>query len=398
MLEESAALARLLALVPPPTPETVPLSHALGRFALADHFATLPLPSFANSAMDGYALHAADCGRTGLPLIVSGAQPAGPDLGLAVRPGHCIRLFTGAPLPRDAAAVVMQEDTLLSPDGTSLTLTAAAAPGEFIRHQGADLCVGQRLLAAGQALTPARLGLLASQGLASLTCGARPRAAILTSGDELCPPGPNPLPPGHIYDSNGPMLRALLPEAGAPASHHHVPDELAHLTATAQRLLAENDLLIFAGGVSVGDHDLVKPALAALGIPLAFWKVHLKPGKPFLFTAHQGKLIFGLPGNPVSAFVTAVLFVLPALRQRAGASPAASLPRRTLATLASPLSNPGDRPHYLRGLYHSEDATLTPLGLQQSHALAALAQSNARLRLAPHTTAPAGSSHPILLL
>ena len=398
MLEESAALARLLALVPPATAEVLPLEECLGRFALADYFATLPLPSFANSAMDGYALHAADCGPPGLPLIVSGAQPAGPDLGLAVRPGHCVRLFTGAPLPRDAAAVVMQEDTLMSPDGTSISLTEAVAPGEFIRHRGADLSVGQRLLATGQAITPARLGLLASQGLAALTCGVRPRAAVLTTGDELCPPGPAPLAPGQIYDSNGPMLRALLQEVGCRASAHHAPDELTHITETAQRLLAENDILVFVGGVSVGDHDLVKPALAELGIPLEFWRVRLKPGKPFLFTTHQGKLIFGLPGNPVSAFVTALLFLLPACRKLAGAAAAAALPRRTPATLCSPISNNGDRPHYLRGLYQSEDATFTPLGLQQSHALTALAQGNALLRLDPYAAAPAGSFHPVILL
>ena len=397
MLEESEALQRILGKVPPPAPEQVPLDQSIGRYATADLYATLPLPGFDNSAMDDYALHAADCGRSGISLTLSGEQPAGPSKNLTVRPGQTIRLFTGAPLPRDTAAVIMQEDTLRSPDGLSIVLTETATTGEFIRWQGADLCAGQQILTAGCRVTPARLAVLASQGLTVLPCAARPRAAVLTTGDELIPGGQPLTSPGQLYNSNGPMLQALLQEAGASASAHHSPDHLETLTETAHLLLAGNDLLVLAGGVSTGDHDLVKPALEALGIPLEFWRVHLKPGKPFLFTTHQGKLIFGLPGNPASAFVTAVLFLLPALRQLAGASGPEVPPRTTPATVTAAVHNSGGRPHYLRGHYQYSTASFTPIGLAQSHAAFALAQSNALLRLAPGTSAAPGSLHPVVL-
>ena len=397
MLEESEARQRILSLIPNVTAESVRLDQALGRYAAVEVFATLPLPPFDNSAMDGYAIHQSDCGAAGRKLLLTGGQPAGPDLGLEVSPGHCIRIFTGAPLPRGTGAIVMQEDTIRSEDGSTITLTESTDRGEFIRHAGADLCAGQRILTAGAPITPTRLALLASQGFAALLCGPRPRACIVTTGNELIPPGQTPTLPGQIYNSNGPMLGALLAGAGAETTALHSPDDLPFLTKTLQDALTSHDVVVLAGGVSVGDHDFVKPALQALGIPLQFWRIRIKPGKPFLFTTHAGKLIFGLPGNPASAFVTALLFVLPALRKLAGASESGALPVTTPATLTAAADNPGDRPHYLRGHYQFSTASFTPVGLQQSHALAALASSNALLRLAPEALAPAGSVHPVVL-
>ncbi|MES2470543.1 MAG: gephyrin-like molybdotransferase Glp [Verrucomicrobiota bacterium] len=397
MLEESEARQRILSLIPPVTAESVRLDQAIGRYAAADVFATLPLPPFDNSAMDGYAIHDTDCGPPRLPLTIAGEQPAGPDFGLEVTPGYCVRIFTGAPLPRGTGAVVMQEDTVRSDDGQSITLTESTEPGEFIRHAGADLCVGQRLLTAGDLITPTRLAVLASQGSSTLLCGPRPRACIVTTGNELIPPGQPLMVPGQIYNSNGPMLGALLAQAGAKTTALHSPDDLPGLTQILGNALTSHDVVVLAGGVSVGDHDFVKPALEALGIPLQFWRVRMKPGKPFLFTTQTGKLIFGLPGNPASAFVTALLFVLPALRKLAGASDTGALPVTTPATLTVAAGNPGDRPHYLRGHYQYSTASFTPVGLRQSHALAALASSNALLRLAPDAVATAGSVHPVVL-
>lgn len=397
MLDESEALRRILSLVPPPRPADFPLVEANGLFAFGDLFATLPLPPCDNSAMDGYALHLTDCGKSPHSVRILGEQPAGRDRQLSASPGQCVRIFTGAPLPAGTGAVIMQEDTELAPDKTEITILTAAEPGEFIRAQGSDLCAGQKILAAGERITPQRLALLAGQGLPTVSCGCPPSVRILTTGDELVPPGQPLLSGGQIYNSNGPMLRALAAQAGAVASASHSPDDLSTLTNCVREALPDHDILVLAGGVSVGDHDLVKPALAALGIEPEFWRVRIKPGKPFLFTRQGGKLIFGLPGNPASAFVTAILFLLPALRRLAGASMGNALPITTRATLTAPLRNPGDRPHHLRGIFEFGASTFTPSGLQQSHATAALASANALLRLEPEATAPAGSLHSVIL-
>ncbi|RYD29624.1 MAG: molybdopterin molybdenumtransferase MoeA [Verrucomicrobiaceae bacterium] len=397
MLEESEARRRILSLVPAPAAVELPLEKSVGRYAARDLFATLALPPCANSAMDGYALHAVDCGKAPHTVRIQGEQPAGPDRGLAVRPGGCVRIFTGAPLPADTAAVIMQEDTALFPDLAEVSILTAADPGEFIRAEGSDLCAGQKILNAGDRITPQRLSLLAGQGLTSVPCGRAPRVHVLTTGDELIPAGQPLTVRGCIHNSNGPMLRALAAQAGAESGTSHAPDRLDILTDSIRRALEDHDVLVLAGGVSVGDHDLVKPALESLGISLEFWRIRLKPGKPFLFTRHGGKLIFGLPGNPVSAFVTAVLFLLPALRRFAGASMELSAPLRARATLTMPAANKGDRPHYLRGVFDFPTGGFTPLGLQQSHATGALAAANALLRLEPETDESAGSVQQVIL-
>jgi molybdopterin molybdotransferase len=397
MLEESDALARILSLVPAAAAEDVPLIQACARFAIGDLHATFPLPPCDNSAMDGYALHEADCSKAPHTVRITGAQPAGAGRGLTVRPGECVRIFTGAPVPAGTAAVIMQEDTALSADKSVITVLEAVALGEFVRATGSDLCAGQKILHSGDRITPSLIGLLAGQGLTSVTCGRQPQVHILTTGDELITPGQPLTAAGQIYNSNGPMLSALAAGAGAKTTTSHAPDDLAVLTDSIQSALSASDVLVMAGGVSVGDHDLVKPALQSLGIQQEFWRVRLKPGKPFLFTRHDGKLIFGLPGNPVSAFVTAVLFLLPALRRMAGAGMENALPVSTTATLISPANNRGDRPHYLRGHVDFATRQFAPIGSQQSHGTAALAASNALLRLDPDTTAEAGTAHRVLL-
>lgn len=397
MLEESEALARILSLVPAAAAEEVPLVQACGRFALRDLHATFPLPPCDNSAMDGYALHEADYGKAPHTVRITGAQPAGAGRGLSVAPGECVRIFTGAPVPAGTAAVIMQEDTSLSPDQSEMTILEAAALGEFVRSTGSDLCTGQKILQAGSRLTPQLIGLLSGQGLTSVPCGRQPLVHILTTGDELIAPGQPLTASGQIYNSNGPMLAALAADAGGLTTASHSPDDLDFLTKSIQSALSASDVLVLAGGVSVGDHDLVKPALQSLGIQQEFWRVRLKPGKPFLFTRHDGKLIFGLPGNPVSAFVTAVLFLLPALRRMAGSALENALPVSTTATLISPANNRGNRPHYLRGHFDFATRQFAPIGSQQSHGTAALAASNALLRLDPDTTAAAGTMHRVLL-
>ncbi len=396
MISESEALAAILAAVPAAEWETLPLAAAAGHFAARDVIATLPLPGFDNSSMDGWALHAADCGQTGAPLRITGEQPAGEDRGLTVGPGEAVRIFTGAPLPAGAAAVVMQEDA--ARDGEHVIIREAAQAGEFIRRAGSDVCAGQLLIRRGDVLTPQRIGVVAAQGMAEVECGRQPRAAIICTGEELVPPG-QPLPhAGALYNSNGPMLAALLDSSRAAraVSVLTVRDDLTALTDCLRARLEESDALLIAGGVSVGDHDLVKPALHALGIVPQFWRIAVKPGKPFLFCTAGRKLIFGLPGNPVSAFVTATLFVLPALRRLAGATDAA--PVLITARTAADLQNKGDRTHYLRGTHDPAAGTFTATGPQESHAIAGLSRANALARLEPGASVPSGGAVKVLPL
>ena len=383
MLTEAETLERVLAAIRPLDAETVPLSTSLGRFASQMLTATVPLPGFDNSQVDGYAVRSADA-QTGSMLAVAGEQPAGADLHQPLSPGQALRIFTGAPLPSGCDAVIMQEDVHRE-DG-HITVLEGVAPGENCRRQGSDLCQGQIILQRGDLITPARIGVLASQGLASAPVHRLPRVAVLGTGDEVMPPG-TALQPGQIYNSNGPMLAALLAQQGITATLHHCRDDLQATTAILRQLIADHDVILISGGVSVGDHDHVKPALHALGIQPQLWRVKVKPGKPFLFAQHQSCHVFGLPGNPVSAFVTYHLFVKAALLKLCGHPNSA--PASFTATTGSPLVNSGDRPHYLRGKV--EHGAFHPAGLQQSHALHGLSQCNALARVPEQTTLPAGS-------
>ncbi|MDB6073983.1 MAG: molybdopterin molybdenumtransferase MoeA [Verrucomicrobiaceae bacterium] len=386
MLTETEARDHVLSRITPGGSEDISLSTCLGRHAAAHVLASIPLPGFDNSQVDGYALRAQD-GTKGARLKVNAEQPAGADLHLAVPPGEAVRIFTGAPIPQGADAVIMQEDVSTS-DG-AVVINEAVVPGENIRRTGRDLCRGQKLLRPGQRITPGIIGVLASQGLSTVYVYRLPRVAVLSTGDELVAQG-QPLQPGQLYNSNGPMLIALLASLGlTDTAIHHCPDSLEATTHIIDDLAQSFDAIIVSGGVSVGDHDHIKPALKALGMPPELWRVKVKPGKPFLFvhrTEPRPLYVFGLPGNPVSAFVTYQLFVRGALLKLMGAAEHA-LPS-VEAELAETMENDGDRPHYFRGLL--EGGRFKPLGVQASHALFGLSQSNAMLRLEPFSPIKAG--------
>lgn len=385
MTSEADARAAVLEKIIPRPGSSRPLADALGRFATSDIVAERPLPAFDNSAMDGYAVQSATC-QAGARLQVIAEQPAGTNRGLTIGAGQAVRIFTGAPLPHGADAVIMQED--VTRDGDTITAQCAAEPGEFIRRQASDLAIGQKILGRGDPIRAATLGLLASQGLAEVDVGPAPRVAIVATGDELARLGETPRP-GQIFESNSVMLHALSQAAGGRVDLlAHAPDDLNTLT----KILREGatcDVMIISGGVSVGDRDLVKPALRMLGAEIDLWRVALKPGKPFLFGTTANCYVFGLPGNPVSAFVTFLKFVRPALRQLMGASPRHLELRGALARLGSDVSNDGDRPHYLRG--ELRDGIWRNVGRQESHALFGLSQANALLRLGPGETFHEGS-------
>ncbi len=382
MISEEEACSKILKTIQPLPARRVSLLSALGCFAAEDYFARQPLPNFDNSAMDGYAV-VASSGRTGERLRLIGEQPAGLDRQLRISPGEAVRIFTGAPTPAGADAVVMQED--VTRDRDEIVLNVGVEPGEFIRKRGCDLSEGQKILSAGERIRPATLALLASQGFSDLAVGAEVESKIISTGDELVKPGQT-LKQGQVYESNSALLQALLKRCGAMLkSAEHSRDDRESLIETIERGL-KNHVLIITGGVSVGEHDLVQLALRSLGAKIDIWRVAIKPGKPFLFGRAGGCAVFGLPGNPVSAFVTFLQFVRPAILKMMGAADL-DLPK-VPARLIADITNDGDRPHYVRGKL--EGGKFTPVGRQESHALFGLSQSNALLRVAVGESLKAG--------
>ena len=373
MLTEQDALSAILTAIRPLDSEELPLFEAGDRILAETISAHISLPRFDNSTMDGYAVRAADA-VTGGVLRVVGEQPAGPDLGLKVETGTAVRVYTGAPIPTGANAVVMQEDC--DRQGDEVTIREPAAPGEFIRVRGGDLCEGQKIAEAGARLNGPLLATLASQGRDRLRVFRRPKVAVLATGSELKTPG-EPLGPGEIYETNRVMLQELVGDAGGiPRLFDPVPDrEDAHLHALQDA--AFDDAIVIAGGVSVGERDLVKSTLKKLGCEIELWRVAVRPGKPFLFGRLKDAWVFGLPGNPVSAFVTFVLFVRPALLGMQGWRGASVT--KTKAIVSKSVTNRGERPHYLRG--RLETGRFTPFDQQESHALFALSRANALLRI-----------------
>ena len=312
LIDIAAAREIVLASVRPLQAERVALADALGRVLAEDVASTDDMPPFDSSALDGYVVGDTSGGE--LPVV--GESRAGAPAREALRPGQAMRISTGAAVPEGGVAVVGVERAEAR-DGR--VVVPATSDGANIRRAGEDVPAGQRVLAAGDDLGPAELGALAALGRAEVLCGAAPRVAVLTTGDELVEPGGGPLAPGQIHNSNAYALAAQAQRAGARVvSREIVRDDRADTVDTLSRALEAADVLVVSGGVSVGPHDHVKPALAELGVEQHFWRVALKPGKPTWFGTRGDKVVFGLPGNPVSAIVTFHLFARPALRRLAG--------------------------------------------------------------------------------
>jgi molybdopterin molybdotransferase len=302
--------------------EQVPTAGALGRVLAEPIHSLLDVPPADNSSMDGYALRLSDLAE-GKPLPVSQRIAAG-SVGVPLRPGTAARIFTGAPIPQGADTVVMQEQCELIPgEPSEVRVNGPVEQGQWVRRRGEDVANGSTVLQAGTRLTPQALGLAASVGAATLTVWRRPRVALFSTGDELVMPG-EPLPPGAIYNSNRFTLRALLEAAGCSVDDLGiVPDKLDATRAALRRAAESADLILTSGGVSVGEEDHLKPAVQAEG-RLDLWQMAIKPGKPLAFGAvrrptGEGEALFmGLPGNPVSSFVTFLLAVAPVLRALQG--------------------------------------------------------------------------------
>lgn len=394
MLPFEAAIGRLLAELPTLPPESLGLELAAGRILAAAPTAAVDLPPFDNSAMDGYAARAADTANCPARLQVIGEVRAGGWFDGSIQAGQCVRLFTGSPLPAGADAVVMQEDTRPLPgEPDFIEVIEGLKPWEFVRFRGEDVRAGTVLVEAGTRLQAPQLGLLAAAGVATVSVARAPRVALLPNGSELVPPG-RELRPGQIYESNSVMLRTLLQRATPlVTSLPPPPDDLAAVTAALQSAFADADVVVTVGGASVGEHDLVKAAFTGLGGQLEFWRLALKPGKPFFFGRLEDKFLFGLPGNPVSAFVTAVLLVLPALRKLQGERDPG--PATTPGVLAEPLGNPDRRRHFVRV---RTDATgqVRSTGTQASHLLSSLATADGLVDVPPGATLAEGLTVPVI--
>lgn len=346
MLTLEEARARILATVPPVRPESVPLHLAYGRVLAAPVTSAVAVPPWDNSAMDGYAVRAADTAAAPVSLELLATVGAGGVSPVAVRPGAAVAIMTGAPVPPGADAVVMLEDTDRARSG-AVRVERAAAPGDHLRRAGEDIAPGALVAEAGRVVTPAVAGLLASLGHTHATVANPPRIALLGTGDELVRPG-TPLRPGQIWSSNHLTLRGwVLAAGGVPIDCGTAPDDLAATARALANAARGADAVLTTGGVSVGHYDVVKDAFAELGAPVDFWRVAMKPGKPLAFgRLPGGAVLFGLPGNPVSCVVNFLQFVRPWIRAALG-DPRPLLPR-VRATLQDDLRDGPGRARLFR--------------------------------------------------
>ncbi len=374
--------------------ERVPIWEARGRFLTAAWLAGRALPAWANSAMDGFAARAADLPGT---LVVTGAVAAGHPRAEPVAAGTAVRIMTGAPLPPGADTVVMFEESHATADGRHVTLPAAPV-GAHVRHAGEDVAVGDAVVPAGARLDAAALALIAALGGDHVEVGRRPRVAILSTGDELVDVSVTPRP-GQIVDSSAHALRALCADAGAAPSYLGVIPDRRDELAAALRQARDYDVVLTTGGVSAGDFDHVRGALADAGVVEDLWKVAMKPGKPLSFSMAGATPVFGLPGNPVSTMISFELFVRPTLLALQGAADT-ERPRAPVV-LPAGYQKPTGRAHYLRARLQRDGERLIAhvAARQGSHMMSSMVGCDALIELAADVTevAPGGTAPALLL-
>src|SRR5437588_4121093 len=395
MISVEEALARLLAPLMALPPEQVSVADAIGRVLAEEVAARRTQPPFAVSAMDGYAVRADDVAKVPASLRIVAEIPAGAGYGGTIGAGEAARIFTGAPIPAGADAIVIQEDT--ARDGDRVEVREGAAKGRYVRRAGLDFAEGEVLLEAGRRLTPRDIGLAAAMNRPWLFVHRRPRVGILSTGDEIVMPG-DPIGPHQIVSSNSLALAAFVSACGGiPVSVGNAPDDPAALRQVAAATRGV-DLLVTTGGASVGEHDLVRDVLGADGLELDFWQIAMRPGKPLMVGRYRGTPMVGLPGNPVSTLVCGLLFLRPALDRLSGAAaPAEAAPTARLGTA---LPKNDRRQDYLRSrLARAADGTLEvfPFEVQDSSMMRLLSAADCLVVRPPHAPAiAAGAAVPIV--
>jgi molybdopterin molybdotransferase len=373
----------------------LPLGEALDCVLTQEVISPVDLPLWDNSMVDGYAARASELAGANendpIHLHVTAEAPAGTVTDVKVEPQTCVRIFTGAPIPGGADAVVMQEDTRPHHQGY-IAVIESVETGENIRRAGEDVTKGAVVLRAGTLLGPPQLAMAAAVGLTQLEVYPRPRVGVLVTGAEIVEPG-RPLRAGQIHDSNSVALCAFLKQAGCEPVELGIADDTREdLHEKIDYGLSECDAVITVGGVSVGEYDLVKDVLAELGCEQQLWQVAMRPGKPFVFGTRGEKLVFGLPGNPVSAAVTFLMLARPALLKMRGL---ADIELPTVSAEATEdFVNHGDRPHYLRAVLQrdGERWLVRPMPRQGSHVISSIANANCLVEVPEGTTIPSGHS------
>lgn len=387
MISVAEALDRVLASVRVTAAEDIGLDQAVGRVLAEDVVARLTQPPFPVSAMDGWAVRAADLATIPATLRQVGYAPAGGSYDGVVGPGETVRLFTGAPVPDGADAILIQEDADFDKATGLVTARETVAAGRYVRPAGLDFRQGERGIAAGKPLSARDIGLAAAMNHPWLRVRRKPRIAILPTGDEIVRPG-EPIGKNQIVSSNAFALGALVRAVGGePVQLGIFPDD-AEKIASAMRDIATADLLVTTGGASVGDHDLVRAGLTPEGLALDFWQIAMRPGKPLMFGKVAGTPLLGLPGNPVSTVVCALLFLRPMILAMLGLPRAAS--QEEIGHLAVDLPANDRRQDYLRSaLARTEDGgwLVSPMRRQDSSMLSLLAAADALAVRPPHAPA-----------
>lgn len=382
MITVQEARDRILAAAPGPRTEILMLGDAHGRTLAEPIVARRTQPPADMSAMDGYAVRAGDATEAGATLTVIGEVPAGRPLDGEIGPGEAARIFTGGEVPAGADAILLQEDA--NRDGDRVTFTEPAQLGRHIRRGGLDFKAGASTISAGAILTPRRLALAAGMNAVWARVARRPRVAILATGDEIKLPGDD-LGPGQIIGSSGLGVAGYVSECGGEPLLLDVAADTPDALAIASEQAKGADILVTLGGASVGDHDLVQSTLVDQGLEVGFWRIAMRPGKPLMFGSLGPQLVLGLPGNPVSTMVCAILFLGPLIARMLGRDDVA--PPMTQARLTQAMSGNDRREDYVRAKLAAAPGTglnVTPYPVQDSSMMSVFADSDALIRRAPH--------------